>query len=264
MNNINIAILTSNHNRHKYFVNQVAQKFNVVAVVSEEKSFVPLNYADGKSDEAIINNHFYLGNEQEIKDFDNEFNSNLNVLKVDKKDVNSNFVFDFLQLKDIDYIFVYGTGIIGKDIIEAYPKKIINMHLGLSPYYRGAGTNFWPIVNNELEFCGLTIHFLDEGIDTGDLISRGRAKATKDDTIHSFGNKIIKVGIKLICASIKKIEQKDFIPIKQDLSIGKTYYRKDFDALSVQKAYKNIENNIFTEYSKKQDELLKEVPIYEA
>jgi methionyl-tRNA formyltransferase len=261
---MNIAILTSNHNRHKYFVNEVSKVYNVIAVVSEKKSFIPLNYADGKSDKDIINNHFYLRDEQEIKDFDSEFNADLDVLKVDKKYVNSNSVFDFLKSKNLDYIFVYGTGIIGKNIIEAYPKKIINMHLGLSPYYRGAGTNFWPVVNAELEYCGLTIHFLDEGVDTGDLISRGRAKAAKDDTIHSLGNKIIKVGINLICESIKKINQKEFRSIKQDLSIGKTYYRKDFNASTVLKAYKNIENGLFKEYEVNQYKLLHEVPIYEA
>ncbi len=261
---MNIAILTSNHNRHKYFVNEISKIYNVVAVVSEEKSFIPLNYADGQSDEDIINNHFYLRDIKEEKDFDSAFNKKLDVLKVDKKDVNSSLVFDFLQSKNIDYIFVYGTGIIKNNIIDAYPKKIINMHLGLSPFYRGAGTNFWPVVNNELEFCGLTIHFLDEGIDTGDLISRGRAKATKDDNIHSLGNKIIKVGIKLICESIQKINTKSFISIKQNLSIGKNYYRKDFNASSVQKAYLNIDNGLFKEYELNQYKLLKEVPIYEA
>lgn len=239
---MNIAILTSNHNRHKYFVNRVAKRLTVVTVVSEEKSFTPLQYANGKSDENIINNHFYLRDKEERKDFYDEFDENLDILSVDKKAVNDNRVLKFLQSKDIDYIFVYGTGIIGKDIIKAYPKRIINMHLGLSPYYRGAGTNFWPIVNNEAEFCGVTIHFLDEGIDSGDIISRGRAKAEENDTIHSFGNKIIKVGVNLIINSINKINLSDFTPIKQDLNIGKVYYRKDFNATAVLKAYKNIEN----------------------
>jgi len=78
---VNLAILTSNHNRHKYFVNEILKIYDVV---SEEKSFSPLNYADGKNDEDIINNHFYLRDEQELKDFDDEFNSSLNILKVDK------------------------------------------------------------------------------------------------------------------------------------------------------------------------------------
>ena len=260
---MNIAILTSNHSRHKYFVNRVAKRLNVVAVVSEEKSFIPLQYANGKSDEDIINNQFYLRDEQEKKDFDGEFDKNIDTLSVDKKAINSNNVLKFLQSKNIDYIFVYGTGIIGKDIIKAYPKRIINIHLGLSPYYRGAGTNFWPIVNNEPEFCGVTIHFLDEGIDSGDIINRGRAKVSQNDNIHSFGNKIIKVGVNLIIDSINKINLPDFTPIKQDLNSGKVYYRRDFNAKAVLRAYENIKNGLFEKYSKNQYELLKEVDIYE-
>jgi len=53
---VNIAILTSNHNRHKYFAHKVAKRFNVVAVVSEEKSFVPLNYANGKRIQLLLQN----------------------------------------------------------------------------------------------------------------------------------------------------------------------------------------------------------------
>jgi phosphoribosylglycinamide formyltransferase 1 len=261
---MNIAILTSDHNRHKYFANEVAKKYKVVAVVSEEKSFVPLNYTNSKNDEDIINNHFYCRDKQEKKDFDDNFYSNLDVLKVKKKDINSNLVFDFLQSKNIDYIFVYGTGIISNDIIEAYPKRIINMHLGLSPYYRGAGTNFWPFVNSELEFCGVTIHFLDNGIDTGNIISRGRAKVVRNDTVHTLGNKIIKVGIMLICNSLDLISSFSFKSVKQDLSVGKTYYRKDFNAMAIKKIYLNIDSGLLEGYEIDQYKILQDIPIYEA
>ena len=258
-----IGIITSNHNRHKYFANQIAKSLDVVAVVSEEKSFIPLNYAREKSDLNLISKHFQTRSEQEKKDFDNSFNKNLDVLSIEKNSINSSEVFDYLRSKKIDYIFVYGPGIIGKETINAYPRRIINMHLGLSPYYRGSGTNFWPIVNGEVQYCGVTIHFLDEGIDTGDLIFQGRASVNKNDTIHSLGSKIIKVGIKLICESIDAISKDNFSPLRQDLSIGKTYYRKDFNADAVKKAYENIENNLFGKYQKKQHQLLKGVPVYE-
>ena len=84
--------------------------------------------------------------------------------------------------------------------------------------------------DGELEYCGVSIHFLDEGVDSGDIISQGRSAVDKSDTIHSLGDKIIKVGIKLICESIEVISDDSFSPLKQDLSIGKKYYRKDFNA----------------------------------
>ena len=58
-----------------------------------------------------------------------------------------------------DVVLVCGTGILREELINLFPGHIINIHLGLSPYYRGAGTNFWPLVNREPEYLGATIHY---------------------------------------------------------------------------------------------------------
>ena len=50
-----------------------------------------------------------------------------------------------------DVVLVFGTGILREALLSAFPGRLINIHLGLSPYYRGAGTNFWPLVNGEPE-----------------------------------------------------------------------------------------------------------------
>mgnify|MGYP000396886712 CR=1 FL=1 len=260
---VKVAILTSDHFRHKYFVNTVAKTHEVVGVVAEEKSFQPAKYAENEQDEAIIRNHFHLRDIEEKKAFDAEFNSAIDVLSLPPKSVNAQKVLNYLLHKNPDYLFVYGTGIIGREVIEAFNGRIINMHLGLSPYYRGAGTNFYPIVNGEPEYCGVTIHFLDAGIDSGDIISRGKAVINENDNPHTLGCRIIKVGIKLIIESVEKIKQSSFTPEKQNLSIGKVYYRKDFDAQKVLTAYNNIEKGLFRDYVHKQYAVLKEVLVYE-
>lgn len=258
-----IAVLTSNHFRHKYFVNQVNKVHEVVGVVSEEKSFVPLKYAEDEDEEKIIQDHFKLREQSEEQEFDKEFDEGIDVLSLPPKSVNTGEVLKYLQDKAPDYLFVYGTGIIAEDIIDAFDGRIINMHLGLSPFYRGAGTNFYPILNKEPEYCGVTIHFLDAGIDTGEMISRGRAVIKPNDNPHTLGCRIIKVGIQLIIESTDKINQSDFKPEKQDLSIGKVYYRKDFSADKVLKVYQNIEDGLFKNFPQNQQSLLGEVPVYE-
>mgnify|MGYP001260327672 CR=1 FL=1 len=160
---MNIVVLTSNHPRHKYFANQISKHFNLIGVVSEQKSFSPLKNIKNSDEENIIINHFQRRELKEKKEFDTDFDNGFDILKINKNSINKSVVLDFLKSEEIDYVFVYGTGIIGELIIKEFPNKIINMHLGLSPYYRGAGTNFWPIVNAEPQYCGVTIHFLDKG-----------------------------------------------------------------------------------------------------
>ena len=88
-------------------------------------------------------------------------------------------------------MLVFGTSLLKQPIIDMFPGRIINIHLGLSPYYRGAGTNFWPLVNGEPEYCGATIHFLDAGVDTGPIIAHVRPTLRSEDGPHDIGNKTI-------------------------------------------------------------------------
>ena len=53
------------------------------------------------------------------------------------------------------------------------------------------GTNFWPLVNGEPEYCGATIHFLDVGVDTGPIIAHVRPEIAAGDGPHDIGNKTI-------------------------------------------------------------------------
>ena len=77
-------------------------------------------------------------------------------------------------------------------IFENYFKrKILNLHLGLSPYYRGGGTNYFPFVNNEPEYAGSTFMYLDEGIDTGEIIHQIRPVINITDSFHQLSNRFL-------------------------------------------------------------------------
>ena len=60
--------------------------------------------------------------------------------------------------------------------LKVFSNKILNIHLGLSPFYRGQATNYWAFVNNEIQFIGATFHKIDGGIDTGPIIHQIRPK----------------------------------------------------------------------------------------
>ena len=127
------------------------------------------------------------------------------------------FLNQIIKLKP-DLILVYGTSIIKGNFIKIFDKKIINIHLGLSPYYRGSGTNFFPFVNNEPEFCGVTFMFLDAGVDTGNIIHQIRPNIKAFDNFHEICNKLLSemfdITKLLIKISIKlKIKNKQMLKI---------------------------------------------------
>jgi len=83
-----------------------------------------------------------------------------------------------------DIIAVYGTSIIKGNVIDSYAGRILNLHLGLSPYYRGSGTLFYPYLNQESFLSGSTFMLLDAGIDTGSVVHQRRLEMDSSKSFH--------------------------------------------------------------------------------
>jgi methionyl-tRNA formyltransferase len=80
-----------------------------------------------------------------------------------------------------DIIAVFGTGLIRGPLLSAGRLGVINLHGGLSPRYRGSDCTFWALYNSEFDQVGCTLHFIDPGIDTGDLIAHVCPEVTESD-----------------------------------------------------------------------------------
>lgn len=80
-----------------------------------------------------------------------------------------------------DLIAVFGTSLIRGELLREGRLGIVNLHGGLSPWYRGADCTFWALFNGEPENVGCTLHWIDAGIDTGGLIAHVRPPVRPDD-----------------------------------------------------------------------------------
>ena len=69
------------------------------------------------------------------------------------------------------------------------------MHLGLSPYYRGSGTNFWPLVDRLPECVGVTIHLAIPSVDAGPILTQVRPDIEPTDRAHEIGSRAIIAGL---------------------------------------------------------------------
>ena len=128
------------------------------------------------------------------------------------------------------------------------------MHLGLSPYYRGSGTNFWPFVNNELEYLGSTILHLDAGIDTGDIICHVRPKIELNDNVHTLGCKIIKSSVESLIKIIKLLDEGKKLNRVKQWDVKDRYYKtKDFDEIALSKYKNNLKNDMIKNYLDSED-----------
>jgi methionyl-tRNA formyltransferase len=72
-----------------------------------------------------------------------------------------------------------------KAILDVTPGGVINCHAGKLPFYRGRNVLNWALINDESEF-GVTVHYVDEGVDTGDIIGQRSYPITDEDDYESL------------------------------------------------------------------------------
>lgn len=98
---------------------------------------------------------------------------------------------EFLQEQEIDYILLAGfMRMLKHTIIEAFPNRIINIHPSLLPKYPGLDTHARVLEEGEHE-SGCTIHFVDQGMDTGKIIAQAVVPVHDDDTAESLAARVL-------------------------------------------------------------------------
>jgi len=107
---------------------------------------------------------------------------------------------DFLEMAgahrcDI-YVSMSFNQILKQEILNAAPQGFINCHAGALPFYRGRNILNWALINGDTRF-GVTVHYVDEGIDTGDIILQRFAEIADSDDYATLLDKAIE-----LCASI--------------------------------------------------------------
>ena len=133
--------------------------------------------------------------------------------------------YEFVKNYNIDVIIsINYLFLIESDIIN-FPKILsFNIHGSLLPKYRGRAPHIWAIINNETNI-GITAHKIDEGCDTGDIISNVKILIEKHETGHDILNKFKLHYFNLISDVLKKIETGQIEFIKQNENLS-TYFGK--------------------------------------
>ena len=241
-------VLTSTMRRHVFVAETLADRLDVVAVWQERKSFEPLRYAASADDEAVITRHFDARQQSEDAFFGaHDAVRRAPSVVVDPGGCNHPDAIEAMRAMAPEVVLVFGTGLLKPALLDQFPGRAVNIHLGLSPYYRGAGTNFWPLVNGEPEYCGATIHMLDGGVDTGPVIAHVRPEIAAGDGPHDIGNKTIVAAASALADAADALTRGRLNPVPQPPG-GRVYKRADFSADAVRRLYHNFERGMVPEY----------------
>lgn len=152
--------------------------FRVIDQIAGRIAYLALNK---KKDQVILNRLF---DGEKIDSVLNAWNGPLHVTS----DYSAPETVEWLRALQPDILVVHTSAWVGKRV-RAIPAKgiVIGGHPGITPYYRGAHSAFWAIHNNHPDDVGWSVFWLDEGVDTGDLITQERIAIEPGDSYFTLG-----------------------------------------------------------------------------
>ncbi len=254
-----IIILTGAEIRHKYFRMNIANDDRITVLASfcegDEKSLE--NRVKKNQESSCLERQHVEARSQAEEDFFSEYLKSVEdkskPIFIAKGEINKSNIVDKIVGLNPDLLVCYGSSLIKSDLLRKFNNKFINVHLGLSPYYRGSGTNVWALINGEPDMVGATFMYINAGIDTGEIIHQIRADIFVGDSPHSIGNRLIRKMTKTyadIISSFNFLEHSI-----QPSAEGKIYYIKDFDSNSCRKLYNNLNKGMIEDYLNSNNEL---------
>ena len=176
----------------------------------------------------IIVNFLKLSSKKRVKEIKGFFNVDESVIP-DSKKINISSVNDekcITILKEInpDIVLVNGTRIISKRLLESSNAYFINMHTGITPMYRGVHGGYWAMVNKDPDHCGVTIHLVDKGIDTGNILCQSKIVVNKRDNFFTYPFLQFGEGIPLVKKVIDDISENNLKPIPISRTFSRLWY----------------------------------------
>lgn len=239
-----IALFTSIHARHISFIEQIKSVYVPSLIVLEKKKANSF----AKAEDSFFQNKLKLKNINFCK-----------TILVEKGDINSRKVHDAILENNIDIVLVFGTSIIKNYILSAPNNFAVNIHTGLVQAFRGVDSCFWAIHDEKPEGIGVTIHKINKGIDTGNILLQSRPKLDHSDNIDTIFFKNCQAGFDLMKKNINCII-KNTISEKPLKNRGKLYMIKDMNNEAIVKV-KNKTKSVIKKYLDNKSHIDKKIKI---
>lgn len=109
-------------------------------------------------------------------------------------------------------VVVNGTRILSKKLLAAVDAPFINTHMGITPAYRGVHGGYWALANDDRERCGVTVHLVDEGVDTGGVLYQARIEVEEEDNFATYPVLQLAAALPLMKAALRDAAEGTLAP----------------------------------------------------
>ena len=216
-----VTVFTRDSARHIALVNKLATVTNAVHAVIE--SSPPSVNTPPKS--PVMTEYFSRVQQAEDHIFGSSItlDSRVNAQLITPGQLNQLASQQLQAALETDDVVVFGSSYIKGWLADALiEKNAINLHMGISPQYRGAACNFWALFDNNPQFVGATIHRLAKSLDTGSVIQHVRPEFTGQSLFH-FSMQAVATGQDALAALILNNKLQTVSPEPQDRKLEIRY-----------------------------------------
>ena len=225
-----ITLFTSNQPRHNFLISELSKISKSLYVIQENSTIFHGQVEGSYHKSKTMKMYFSKVKNAEKKIFKNNIQglklNNLKLLSIYPGDINYLTRKKFRSYFESDIYIVFGSSYIKNKYLLNFlvKKKTINIHMGISPYYRGTDCNFWAMYDDRPDCVGATIHRLTKGLDSGPILYYALSEYTNDPFVYTMST------VKSAILSLKKkIKDKSIFkisPIKQNKKLEVRYSKK--------------------------------------
>ncbi len=122
-----------------------------------------------------------------------------------------------------DVAIVFGTGKLERPVLETPSTACLNLHGGNPEEYRGLDTHLWAIYHEDFDNLVTTLHHVDEGLDTGEIVFQSRLELSRECRLHELRAMNTKVCVDLSVLALRALASNAALPSRKQLSRGRYY-----------------------------------------
>lgn len=249
-----IVLMCGSHQRHLYLAEKLYKEgFLGGLVIEKREEFLPEPPKDLlEIDRENFIRHFKARDDAEKKFFGSvnieNIKKEVNFIDTTKETLNSNKTVEFINSVAPDYIISYGVHKISDELLDKYKNCCFNIHGGLSPWFKGTITLFWPFYFLKPNWAGMTIHCLSNKIDAGDIIHHSVPVLKRGDKIHEVACKAVVQVTDDLCKIIHMLKNGEKLKYVPQTSNGKLFIGKDWTPQTLRLIYNTFDDDIVDKF----------------
>lgn len=255
---MNIVIISGSHPRHIFVIKRMLETGLISGIILMQRENMvekpPVNI--GNHTYQLFERHFKLRAEMEDKYFGDKEISDLKIdipmLRIQREELNSYKVENFIRSISGSCIFSYGPDLIRNNILNTVDNLAFNLHGGLSPWYKGAATMFWPFYFLEPNYVGTTLHYITPKIDAGNIVHHSVPKLEYGDCMHEVACKAVVKAANDIKIIFERMGRGEMFKGYEQKKNGKLFLEKDWRPEHLRFIYDFYEDKIVDAYLKKE------------